>query len=64
MEWVAKYEEGATHIIQRNWHSDLNPYEPFYLDGEFAESIKMVHFTDATNLIHNYDDDWIKKNWI
>ena len=63
MEWFAKYETGFDRKIQTNWHQDVNSLEPFFLDGEFAESIKMVHFTDATNMIHNYTESWIQDFW-
>jgi len=72
MKWFAKYvsealEPGTMAKLQTNWHTDVNNRDPFYLAGEFAESIKMVHFSDAYNLIHlnnTQEDDWINDVWI
>ena len=65
MEWFAKYgqEDDAYQKIQSNWHTYVNSYDPFFFDEEFAESIKMVHFSDSENLIHKYDERWIKDYW-
>ena len=63
MEWFAKYHKEDLIKIQKNWDADVNSDEPYMLAGEFCESIKMVHFSNANNLIHNSDDDWVFDYW-
>jgi len=63
MEWFAKYEENKWIKINRNWERDVNPYEPYYMGGDFAESIKMVHFSNSENLIHKTKEKWVKEYW-
>ena len=63
MSWFAKYSSEDVVKIQRNWNRDVDPLEPYYLGGEFHEDIKMVHFSNADNLIHKSGEDWINEYW-
>lgn len=60
-KWFAKYNDEEYTKIQRNWHNKVNSDEPYFLGGEFHEDIKMVHFSNADNMIHNYD--WTEEFW-
>ena len=63
MEWFAKYHNKDLIKINRNWQRDVNSEEPYYMGGTFAETIKMVHFSNSENLIHNNNENWIKDYW-
>ena len=63
MEWFAKYHSEDWIKINRNWEKDVNPNEPYYMGGDFAESIKMVHFSNSENLIHKTKEQWVKQYW-
>jgi hypothetical protein len=65
MMWFAKWQEDDWLKIQKNWNEDVSKDEPYYMGGDFAESIKMVHFSNADNLITEAMEkhDWIKDFW-
>ena len=63
MEWFAKYHSEDWIKINRNWQRDVNPEEPYYMGGTFAVTIKMVHFSNCENLIHNSNEHWVKDYW-
>jgi len=62
-EWFAKYQSEELNKIQELWHERVNDSEPYFMGGEFNESIRMVHFSNSTNLIHDYTDSWIERYW-
>tara|TARA_B100001057_G_scaffold399508_1_gene410428 strand:- start:691 stop:1434 length:744 start_codon:yes stop_codon:yes gene_type:complete len=64
MKWFAKYSLDEYRKIQSNWHNEVNNEDPYYIDNQFSESIKMIHFSNSNNMIENYKDSWIKKYWI
>ena len=64
MKWFAKYSIDEYRRIQSNWHNEINREDPYYIDNEFSNSIKMVHFSNSSNMIENYKDLWIKKYWL
>lgn len=63
MSWFAKYHKKDYMKIEGNWNKDVNPNEPYMIGGDFCETIKMVHFSNVNNLIHNSDDDWVWDYW-
>jgi len=63
MEWFAKYHDIDYFRIQRNWNRDVNSEEPYFMGGDFCESIKMVHFSNSENQMHTVNEDWIKDFW-
>ena len=63
MEWFAKHHEPEYRKMQRNWHNEVNSTEPYFMGGEFCETIKMVHFSNANNQIHTVNEDWINDYW-
>ena len=63
MEWFAKYHDIDYLKIQKNWNQFVNSEEPFMMGGDFCDTIKMVHFSNANNLIHNSDDNWVFDYW-
>ena len=63
MEWFAKYEEVKLKGLQSNWSSKVGIADPFYMGGEFHETIKMVHFSDADNNMELVKDEWINDYW-
>lgn len=62
-EWFAKYQEDELLKIQGLWSERIDSGEPFFIDGEFHPDIKMVHFSNADNAMHQYDNDWIENYW-
>jgi len=62
-EWFAKYQENELSKIQGLWSERINSNDPFFMAGEFNENIKMVHFSNANNAMHQYNDDWIEEYW-
>ena len=65
MKWFAKWQEDDWLKIQKNWNEDVSKHEPYYMGGDFAESIKMVHFSNADNLIIEAMEkhEWINDFW-
>ena len=63
MEWFAKHHEPEYRKMQRNWHNEVNSTEPYFMGGEFCETIKMVHFSNANNQIHTVNEDWLNDYW-
>jgi len=65
MEWFAKWDEDSWPKIQKNWQAEVNPdhTDPYYFYGMFDERIKMVHFSNAENMIHAVEEDWIGDFW-
>ena len=65
MKWFAKWQEDDWLKIQKNWNENISKKEPYYMGGDFAESIKMVHFSNADNLITEAMEkhDWIRDFW-
>jgi hypothetical protein len=63
MSWFAKVRAEEYKKIQLNWHLDVNSDEPYYMGGNFADSIKMVHFSNSANQMHLIDESWINDYW-
>lgn len=63
MEWFAKYHDVDYKKINRNWERDVNPAEPYFMGGDFCDTIKMVHFSNSDNQMHKVDEHWIKDFW-
>ena len=63
MEWFAKYHDVDYKKINRNWERDVNPAEPYFMGGDFCDTIKMVHFSNSDNHMHKVDEHWIKDFW-
>jgi hypothetical protein len=64
-EWFGKYTTSLHEMwhIQRNWRVKVNERDPYYLGSDFNESVKIVHFSNAENLIDDYNEEWISSNW-
>mgnify|MGYP000190911516 CR=1 FL=1 len=62
-EWFAKYHLEELSKIQEMWHERVNKTDPYFMGGEFNEQIKMVHFSNSNNMIHESDEDWIAEYW-
>lgn len=62
-KWFAKYHSDEMEKLQQRWLEKIDPYEPFFIGNEFCESIKMVHFSNADNAMHHYENKWIKEYW-
>lgn len=62
-EWFAKYQETELGKIQDLWHERVDSDDPYFMGGEFNEKIKMVHFSNSNNLIHDYQDAWVSRYW-
>ena len=64
MDSFGKYTSEYINFINQQWWKEVSMYDSYFIDNEFAESVKMVHFADRDNMIHEYKDEWIKKYWI
>jgi len=62
-EWFAKYKRDQIFDIQCLWSKRINSEDYFFMCNEFHEDIKMVHFSDAENTMHESDDDWLRYYW-
>lgn len=62
-EWFGKYTDSYLPFIQMQWTKEVGNYDPFFIAGDFAESVKMVHFADDDNMIHEHKEKWIHKYW-
>ena len=66
--WFAKYTDRKREMdnIQKKWMERTHPFivEPFYMGDTFCESIKVVHFSNANNLIENYKEPWVNDYWV
>lgn len=64
MEWFGKMCTGGTmEYVQVAWMELVDSSSVFYMDGEFDERVKMVHFSNSDNMIENYAHGWIKDYW-
>jgi hypothetical protein len=63
MEWFAKHHEDEYFKIQLNWHMEVNKKEPYFMSGEFCDTVKMVHFSNADNNMELIQEDWINDYW-
>ena len=64
MEWFAKYRKEEYLKMQIEWNRDVNSNEPYFMGGDFCDTIKMVHFSHSDNQMHKVDEHWIKDYWI
>ena len=62
-EWFCKYDVDDYHKLQKQWMKYVDSTSIFYIDNEFDERIKMVHFSNYLNQQHKHDDPWIKTYW-
>lgn len=62
-EWFAKYQTDEVSKIQDLWHERINSDDPYFMGEEFNERIKMVHFSNSNNMIHDYKDNWVGEYW-
>lgn len=63
MDWFAKYQSESISKIQSNWVHTVGISDPFFMGGEFHDTIRMVHFSDSDNNMELVEDDWIKDYW-
>lgn len=63
MEWFGKYNTDDLDVIQRRWLEQVNPFEPFYMDDEFADSIKLMHFASSHNMAHKHNIGIVRQYW-
>ena len=61
-QWFAKYHEPEMKKIEKNWIKRVSP-NPLLIDGEWDDDIKMIHFSNAKNIIENSNESWIKEFW-
>ena len=62
-DWFAKYHKDEIYTIHQQWIENVRSDEPFFLGDEFSESIKMVHFSNAENNMHDCDEEWVSRYW-
>ena len=63
MEWFSKYEGTKLMSLNGKWYDKIGISEPFFMGGEFHESIKMVHWTGSDNNMELVKDEWINDYW-
>lgn len=62
-EWFGKYNSDDMNVIQRQWFEECDPYEPFFIGGEFASSVKLIHFASSHNIMHKQNIGIVRKYW-
>ena len=62
-EWFCKYDVDDYLKLQKQWMKYVDSTSIFYIDNEFDERIKMVHFSNYLNQQHKHNDAWIKTYW-
>ena len=63
MEWFGKYEPYDIEIIQSQWLKHVNKFDPFFLDGEFSETVKLLHFSGRLNDMHRHYLRSVQQYW-
>jgi hypothetical protein len=64
MEWFGKMCTGETmNYVQVRWMELIDSSSVFYIDDSFDDRVKMVHFSNADNMIEDYEFEWIKDHW-
>lgn len=61
--WFAKYDPSLVTFMNSLWKQKGMEDDYYQFDGHFSPSIKMVHFADTNNMIHEYDEPWIQNTW-
>lgn len=62
--WVAKYDNDFNLNARYNiMYCDSFDEDFMILGDEVNEKIKIVHFANFNNTIHNHPDEWIKDYW-
>jgi hypothetical protein len=63
-QWVAKYDKDIDLNTRYNVMYAENFDEDFMILGdELNENIRIVHFANFDNTIHEHPDEWIKEHW-
>ena len=63
-DWVAKYDKDIGLNASYNTMYYENFGHDFMIMGEEVnENIKIVHFANFDNTIHEHSDEWIKDHW-
>lgn len=63
-EWVAKYDKDINLNAKYNtWYKQKFNQDYMILGEELNENIKIVHFANFDNTIHEHPDEWIKEHW-
>ena len=63
-EWVAKYEKNKKLNTTYNlMYCETFDQDFMILGEELNENIKIVHFANFDNNIHDHPDEWIKDYW-
>ena len=61
-QWFAKYHEPEMEKIRKNWKKRVSP-NPLLIHDEWDDEIKMIHFSNAENIIENSSESWIEDFW-
>ena len=48
--------------IRKNWKKRVSP-NPLLIHDEWDDEIKMIHFSNAENIIENSSESWIEDFW-
>lgn len=64
MEWFGKMCTGEVmKFVQLGWLKNIDNSTVFYMNEEFDERVKMIHFSDPNNMIEDYEQELIKECW-
>ena len=63
-QWIAKYDKDIDLNTRYNLMYAERFNEDFMILGEeLNENIRIVHFANVDNTIHEHPDEWIKEHW-
>ena len=63
-KWISKYDKDPDKNLRYNKMYMDSFDEPYMILGEGVnENIKIVHFANVWNNIHDNKEAWVKDNW-
>tara|TARA_Y100000310_G_scaffold93329_1_gene90848 strand:- start:1740 stop:2504 length:765 start_codon:yes stop_codon:yes gene_type:complete len=63
-EWVAKYDKDKEKNVRYNvMYNEAFNKDYMILGNQVNEDIKIVHFANFDNTIHEHPEEWIKEYW-
>ena len=63
-QWVAKYDKDIRLNSRYNmWYSQKFGADFMIMGDEVWDELKIIHFANVDNTIHEHPDGWIKEYW-
>lgn len=59
-----KYERKTQAYIEKRWNAEFDRSDNFYyFGGEFNPDVRLIHFANHRNMLHDRDEQWITESW-